>query len=103
MKAGARYECIYKNLLRDIRQFFSSNFEKFIQKELGKSYKTLQVRYSIFPVLILMFTNQFFDPVLLTEMACKVGMNRNEFLKKVAFTIGSFILPKYMIKCFVMN
>jgi hypothetical protein len=50
-----------------------------------------------------MFTNQFFDPVLLTEMACKVGMNRNEFLKKVAFTIGSFILPKYMIKCFVMN
>lgn len=41
LKAGARYECIYKNLLRDIRQFFSNNFEKFIQTELGKSYKTL--------------------------------------------------------------
>ena len=103
LKAGARYECIYKNLLRDIRQFFSNNFEKFIQAELGKSYKTLQVRYSIFPVLILMFTNKFFDPVLITEMANKVGMERNEFLKQVAFTIGSFILPKYMIKCFVMN
>jgi hypothetical protein len=50
-----------------------------------------------------MFTNKFFDPVLITEMAIKAGMERNEFLKQVAFTIGSFILPKYMIKCFVMN
>jgi hypothetical protein len=28
--AGARYECIYKNFLRDIRQFYSNNFDKFL-------------------------------------------------------------------------
>lgn len=30
-KSGARYECIFKNLLRDIRQFYSSRFEQFIK------------------------------------------------------------------------
>jgi hypothetical protein len=25
-KGGARYECIYKNLLREIRQFYSTKF-----------------------------------------------------------------------------
>ena len=80
-KAGARYECIYKNLLRDIRQFFSNKFEKFIQTEVGKSYKTLQMRYSIFPVFVLMFTNRFFDHALMAQMAEKVGIERTEFLK----------------------
>ena len=30
-QVGARYECIYKNLLRDIRQYFSTNFDKFLK------------------------------------------------------------------------
>lgn len=36
-------------------------------------------------------------------MANQVGVDQNEFLKHVAFTVGSFILPKYMIKCFILN
>ena len=28
--AGARYECIYKNFLRDIRQFYSEKFNIYI-------------------------------------------------------------------------
>jgi len=32
-----------------------------------------------------------------------MGVEYNEFLKQIAFTIGSFILPKYMIKCFILN
>lgn len=70
---------------------------------MDKGYKTLQVRYLIFPVLILMFTKQFFDPLLISYMANKMGIEYNEFLKQIAFTIGSFILPKYMIKCFILN
>jgi hypothetical protein len=27
---GSRYECIYKNTLRDIRQFYKSRFNKFV-------------------------------------------------------------------------
>ena len=30
-KSGARYECIFKNLLRDIRQFYYSRFEQLIK------------------------------------------------------------------------
>ena len=30
-KIGARYECIYKNLLREIRQYYSLQFEEFIK------------------------------------------------------------------------
>ena len=29
-KQGARYECIYKNLFRDIRQFYSDKFDEFV-------------------------------------------------------------------------
>ena len=90
-------------MLRDIRQFYSNEFDKFIKKQMDKGYKTLQVRYLIFPVLILMFTKQFFDPLLISYMANKMGVEYNEFLKQIAFTIGSFILPKYMIKCFILN
>ena len=36
-------------------------------------------------------------------MANSIGVEYNEFLKQIAFTIGSFILPKYMIKCFILN
>jgi hypothetical protein len=28
--SGARYECIYKNFLREIRQYYSIKFEQFI-------------------------------------------------------------------------
>ena len=32
--AGARYECIYKNLLRDIRQYYSHKYELFVKEQL---------------------------------------------------------------------
>ena len=29
--SGARYECIFKNLLRDVRQYYSSKFDAFLR------------------------------------------------------------------------
>ena len=103
IQVGARYECIYKNLLRDIRQFFSTNFDKFLKQELNKGQRNLQVKYILFPFQILLFTKSCFDSELLSFTSDLSKTEYNQFLKQVAFTLGSFILPKYMIKCFTLN
>ena len=33
---GSRYECIYKNLLREFRQYFQTKFEEFMLKTLNQ-------------------------------------------------------------------
>ena len=55
-KAGARYECIYKNLLREIRQYYSSKFDCYVQKKFSSQNKYQKHKYGLFPHLILEFT-----------------------------------------------
>ena len=86
-----------------MRQFFSTEFDKFIKQQTNKSFKNLQIRYLYFPMLIVMFTKQFFDPALIMYISNEIGIEYNQFLIQVAFTIGSFIQPKYLIKCFILN
>ena len=52
---GARYECIFKNLLRDIRQYYSSKFETFLRQIYGPiAYnKNLRNNNELFPFQIL--------------------------------------------------
>lgn len=60
-KAGARYECIYKNLLRELRQYYNSNFEEFIKRKFMKQTKYFKNKYLLFPYLILEMSKSLFD------------------------------------------
>ena len=53
VKAGARYECIYKNFLRDIRQYYSGEFVKFLKGIDNPYKKNLQYKYLLFPYFTL--------------------------------------------------
>ena len=53
VKAGARYECIYKNFLRDIRQFYSGKYESFLNSLNIPGKKTPALKYLLFPYMIL--------------------------------------------------
>jgi hypothetical protein len=65
VKAGARYECIYKNFLRDIRQFFSQRFDSY-QIRMQCVYKlTPKQRYEAFPFQMLQFTLDNFSEELI--------------------------------------
>ena len=44
-QAGARYECIYKNFLREIRQYFSNDFERFIEQDLKITNQSMYLKY----------------------------------------------------------
>ena len=59
IKSGARYECIYKNLLRDIRQFYSHKFDMFLQEQFGLSRqkKNMDWKQVLFPYHVLQFTS----------------------------------------------
>jgi hypothetical protein len=34
---GSRYECIYKNLLREFRQYYSNKFEEFLKNRINQT------------------------------------------------------------------
>ena len=40
---GARYECIYKNLLRDIRQHFAARFDAFLKQTIEREATEYQI------------------------------------------------------------
>lgn len=67
IKAGARYECIYKNFLRDIRQFYSSKYEKFLNTLDIPGKKKTTLKYILFPYMILQFTMRHFDSVIVNS------------------------------------
>ena len=101
VKAGARYECIYKNFLRDIRQFFSQKFDSFTIR-IQYVYKlTPRQRYEAFPFQMLHFTLENFDENLIEMTRQYTKFERIEYIKQIAFTLGSFILPKQMMKSFL--
>lgn len=67
MEPGARYECIYKNLLRDIRQFFSQLYDEFVSKKLNPVFlqqKNFDIKYTLFPYMIREFAKQVIDKEL---------------------------------------
>lgn len=49
--SGARYECIFKNLLRDIRQYYANKFDTFLMQLYGPlAYnKNQKNKYDLFP------------------------------------------------------
>ena len=63
---GARYECIYKNFLRDIRQFYSGKYEKFLNSLSISGKKNPSFKYLLFPYMILHFTMRHFDQALVS-------------------------------------
>ena len=66
---GARYECIYKNLIRDLRQHFSGKFDKFLMNQVNQTDffgKNTRSKYETFPFLILRFAQETFDKELVS-------------------------------------
>ena len=61
----------------------------------------MQVKFLMFPYTILLYVNQKVDKTILKSFCTDDEMN--QLIKQVAFTLGSFILPKYMIKNFQMS
>ena len=100
VQAGARYECIYKNLLRDIRQFYSTKYEVFIKKQNNQFQKIPMYKYLLFPYQVLEFTFETFEPLLLEISHGYSDKSRIDFMKHLAHRIGCFILPKYMMKAY---
>ena len=99
-KAGSRYECIYKNLLRDIRQFYSARYQDFLSTIDNPFKKNPQYKYILFPYFTLHFTLLHFDTPLLEAAIEQSEFGRVEFIKRLAFMFGCFILPKYMMKSY---
>ena len=83
-----RYETIYKNLLRDLRKFFSKHF---IDTTAYLDHKKNSKGLVLFPVLK-SYVNFNFDTGLLTAL----GVSLND----LTFFMGSLILPKEMIKIY---
>lgn len=65
---GARYECIYKNFLREIRQFYSNKFDAFIKTKPTIRKNNLQMKSILFPYNMLQFTSEVFDHSLVQSM-----------------------------------
>ena len=75
--AGARYECIYKNLLRDVRQFYHRQYDAFVDKIVSPhKYKTAY-KYLLFPYFTLQFTIKLFDRGLINSYVQKTKICRN--------------------------
>jgi len=100
VKAGARYECIYKNFLRDIRQFYSQKFDNLVIRMQYTLKFTPKQRYEAFPYQMLDFTLDNFNLELLEATRPFTQHDRCHFIKQLAFTLGSFILPKQVMKSF---
>jgi hypothetical protein len=98
---GARWECIYKNLIRDLRQHFSGKFDQFLMNEVNQTDffgKNTRSKYETFPFLILRFAQETFDKEMVQNF---IGDNSYpEFIKSFALALGSFILPKFAIRSF---
>lgn len=65
---GARYECIYKNFLREIRQYYSNKFDEFIKTKPPIRKNNLQMKSVLFPYQMLQFTSLVFDHTLVEAM-----------------------------------
>ena len=101
VKAGARYECIYKNLIRDLRQHFAAKFDNYLVSKVGKTNtfgKNNRSKYEIFPFLLLRFSIDTFDKELVEGI--NTEKSYPDFMKSFALTLGSFILPKFTIRSF---
>ena len=85
MKAGSiiRYEVIYKNLLRDLRKFYTSHFA-----ENASASKTKDSQ--AFEAALQTYVGNFFSQPLLE----KCGVSKQE----IAFTLASLIKPKLMLQ-----
>ena len=68
--SGARYECIFKNLLRDVRQYYSTKFESFLKQiySLDNYNKNLRFKYQLFPYQLIQFVIQMFDDYLIDDL-----------------------------------
>jgi hypothetical protein len=98
--AGARYECIYKNFLRDIRQYYSEKFNTYVANIQFALQLTPRQRLEAFPFQILQFTMDTFEEGLIDSLRCHTSMDRRDYIKHVAFTLACFILPKQIMKNF---
>ena len=91
---GLRYECIYKNLIRDLRLFFYSKFKAYQKSTINENRRN---KHHTFPFLVLMHIDELFDKQIiegLFQTSCK---DTTLCLRQVAFTLGSFIDPKLSI------
>jgi hypothetical protein len=65
---GARYECIYKNFLREIRQYYSTKFESYLKNQPPIRKNNLQKKCLLFPYQMLQFTSEIFNHELTQAM-----------------------------------
>lgn len=62
VNAGRKYECIYKNFLRDIRQYYSKKFKNYLANKVQYSLNNLKsIKYAIFPFQIVEFVVNTFN------------------------------------------
>jgi hypothetical protein len=80
-----RYEVIYKNTLRDLRKYFSTNFNS----------TTEWPPKSRDPTVILKVLKAYTANAFSNELLVRHGVTRDE----LAFCMGSLIKPKQMINC----
>ena len=85
MKAGSiiRYEVIYKNLLRDLRKFYTVSFA-----ELGPAIKSKDPQN--FETALQNYVGSIFNEALLAN--CHVTK------QEIAFCLASLIKPKLMLQ-----
>ena len=91
---GLRYECIYKNLIRDLRLFFFSKFKAYQKSTMNENRRD---RHHRFPFLVLMLIDEFFDKLIIEGLFQTSGKDTKICLRQIAFTLGSFIDPKLSI------
>jgi hypothetical protein len=85
-----RYEVIYKNLIRDVRKFYSKDFNEstdFIRRKRKNS-------------------KQYFMECLISYIQIRIGNLREQMgvnMETLAFNLGSLIYPKEMLQLYPNN
>lgn len=98
---GSRYECIYKNLLREFRQYYQTKFEEYMlrtnnQKE-SFSKNTINNKI-LFQFHLLSFTVETFDLNFIKVMLADSSQSPESLYKSMALFLGSFLMPKFVNK-----
>lgn len=90
-----RYEVIYKNILRDLRKFYTADFNK--MTDYIRKKRKLEPEYYL-DCLRLYISHRN-----IIESAPLNGIAMGTSLEALVFHLGSLIYPKDMLRCYIPN
>ena len=61
-ESGITYDVVYKNMMREIRQYLRDDFKRYCFQDLGQPYRrNPQIKYHLFPFKLLLYVIDRFE------------------------------------------